>query len=85
MFLQKCLFIVHSICSALSCRRCGPRTNRRCKRDVVHESHKVCAYHQVCIEIDLHSHSACARLNENFPPALQDYVENAIIMYLTTL
>ena len=56
-----------------------------CKRDVVHKSHKVPAYHQICIEIDLHSHSACTRLTEIFPPARQDYIENAIIMYLTTL
>ena len=51
----------------------------------MHESHKVPAYHWICIEIDPHSHSAYARLTEIFPPALQDYIENAIIMYLTTL
>ena len=52
---------------------------------MVHEPHKVPAYHRICKEIDLHSHSACTRLTEIFPPALQDYIENATIMYLTTL
>ena len=52
---------------------------------MVHKSHKVPAYHRICMEIDPHSHSTCARLTEIFPPALQDYKENAIIMYLTTL
>ena len=51
----------------------------------LNKSHKVPAYHRICIEIDPHSHSACARLTKIFPPALQDYIENAIIMYLTTL
>ena len=51
----------------------------------MHKSHKVPAYHRICIEIDPQSHSACARLTEILPPALQDYIENAIIMYLTTL
>ena len=43
------------------------------------------AYQQICIEIDPHSHCACTKLTEIFPPALQDYIENVIIMYLTTL
>ena len=51
----------------------------------MHKSHKMPVYQQICIEIDPHSHSACTRLSEIFPPALQDYIENAIIMYLTTL
>ena len=51
----------------------------------MHKSHKVPAYHQICIEIDPHSHSACAMQTEILLPALQDYVENAIIMYLTAL
>ena len=51
----------------------------------LNKSHKVPAYHRICIEIDPHSHGACARLTEILPPALQDYIENAIIMYLTTL
>ena len=46
----------------------------------MHKSHKVPVYHQMYIEINLHSHSACARLTEIFPPALQDYIENVIIM-----
>ena len=52
---------------------------------MLHESHKVPEYHWICIEIDPHSHSAYARLTEIFPPARQDNIEKAIIMYLTTL
>ena len=52
---------------------------------MVHESHKVPAYQWICIEIDPHSHSACTRLTEIFPLALQDYTENTIMMYLTPL
>ena len=48
-------------------------------------SHKMPAYHQICIQIEPHSHSACTRVTEIFPPALQDYIENAVIMYLTRL
>ena len=56
-----------------------------CTDEDVNESHRVPGYHWICIEIDPHSHSACRRLTEIFPPALQYYIENVIIMYLTTL
>ena len=51
----------------------------------MHESYKIPAYHQICLEINRHSHNACTRLTEIIPPALQDAIENAIIMYLTRL
>ena len=54
----------------------------------MHESYKIPAYHQICLEIRRHSHNACTRLTEIFPPALQGVIENAIlvvIMYLTRL
>ena len=52
----------------------------------MHKSHKMPVHHQICIEIDpTLIVPACTRLSEIFPPALQDYIENAIIMYLTTL
>ena len=38
----------------------------------------------ICIEIDPHSHSACTKLTEIFPPALQNYLENAVVMFWTT-
>ena len=42
------------------------------KRDVLLESDKMPAYHRICVQTDPHSHGACTRLTETFPPALQD-------------
>ena len=43
------------------------------------------SYHWICLELEPHSYSACTRLTEIFPPALQGYIENAIIINVTTL
>ena len=43
--------------------------------------HKMSASLWICIEIDPHSHSACTKLTEIFSPALQNYLENAAVIF----